>query len=1027
MQSLLSVFAGRGGEHKTTHGDFDLFIQEVNNENVEHLSFRRELDATKEVKPTFEQISQDRILDEANKNIQVLKSLETILQERSQAFETFLSAQARYKSSFDIFQYCEGTLRQSLDALFVFLEQDFQQARQQQLLNDLRRALSEVKVDAQKRLADYQREVNGAEKEVAAAEKRLSKSKDVLEKTLELRRELKHKLEMGDHERDQLTSPRMPGGILSRSMASSSHRESNRLERLRDCEETIARCEKDIREDIRCLLRALGRRDHVLIASRRAYQKLDRECRKAVAHTFRRLVVREREAAAAREVGLSKLEAAVQRMDVDADVDDFVGRHRSSDEEALQLSSQALTVLWDLMVPDGEVHAVSPASAALSDGGCGPSNNQSPSQLKHARDGSSRSHSRVSSPVQMAPLRSQGSGPDDAPPPPPAPAPSQGHTPQAARQPKFVVTDATLVDEVPAFATEVPDAVSLPIHATPQGRHRLIRYRPPHLPQYHALDGTHSSSGSGSSGTTSSSNSSSSSSSSNSTSTVSSAVTGSGMAVAATASATLSMAVAGGLPIVEAFASIVNMYGRQPEQPEQPSEPEEDVSTDTINEHLNRIFYGSINPFSPMPWTAPRHGADTPSTVPMTSVPSGQSPPPARSPEPADANTSADASLSDEDIKVTPMRVIGVDEVSIGAGPRAQLLLAQEGDKLEALQIEDYIGAADGDAWPPKSVLKSARKPAAMPSNVNTDSSGACGDAGGSTAAVAAGDGFALAAPSTERDGVGASDPTEVADDSSLDESVAWLSDVVRTQKGRDAFISALNQFRSKKVDVGDGFAALGAVLWDLLDQCSLSNDVHSAKVIMMLSQTFYRRRQPSSQQLAADGPPTPRQIASATASVSRGVVRAGLGSRSGSDSELDLAHFDDADPATRALDASDDADGTASSGARLRRDYLKDMLISHTIWRDGSFWEQVCPLQFSASLAPFPHPSPVPSRSFPFPPIIIIVVVVARPCGSAPSSSCRRSRTSARGTTSTARAAPKPSAACTVSSFRRSWPSRTA
>ena len=138
-------------------------------------------------------------------------------------------------------------------------------------------------------------------------------------------------------------SPRMPGGILSRSITSSSHRETNRLEKLRECEESILRCDKDIREDIRNLLRVLGRRDHVLIASRRAYQKLDRECKRAVAQAFKKIVVREREAAVARESGLSKLEQAVQRIDVDSDLDDFITQHRSPDDEALQLSSQALT------------------------------------------------------------------------------------------------------------------------------------------------------------------------------------------------------------------------------------------------------------------------------------------------------------------------------------------------------------------------------------------------------------------------------------------------------------------------------------------------------------------------------------------------------------------------------------------------------------------------------------------------------------------------------------------------------------
>jgi vancomycin resistance protein YoaR len=114
--------------------DFDQFIREVNNENVEYLSLKKEFDVQKETKPTFEQISQERILDEANKNVQVLKSLETILQERTQSYATFLAAQGKYKPSFEIFQYCEGTLRQALDALFVFLEQELQQARLQQTL-----------------------------------------------------------------------------------------------------------------------------------------------------------------------------------------------------------------------------------------------------------------------------------------------------------------------------------------------------------------------------------------------------------------------------------------------------------------------------------------------------------------------------------------------------------------------------------------------------------------------------------------------------------------------------------------------------------------------------------------------------------------------------------------------------------------------------------------------------------------------------------------------------------------------------
>ena len=74
--------------------DLDEFVQEVNNENVEYLSFKKDFDELKEIKPSFEQVSQDRILEEANKNLKVLKSLETIILERSQSFGAFLGAQA---------------------------------------------------------------------------------------------------------------------------------------------------------------------------------------------------------------------------------------------------------------------------------------------------------------------------------------------------------------------------------------------------------------------------------------------------------------------------------------------------------------------------------------------------------------------------------------------------------------------------------------------------------------------------------------------------------------------------------------------------------------------------------------------------------------------------------------------------------------------------------------------------------------------------------------------------------------------
>lgn len=235
---------------------------------------------------------------------------------------------------------------------------------------------------------------------------------------------------------------------------------------------------------------------------------------------------------------------------------------------------------------------------------------------------------------------------------------------------------------------------------------------------------------------------------------------------------------------------------------------------------------------------------------------------------------------------VTPVRIIGADEVSIGTGRNSQLLLPipGEGDTqlLENLQIEDYIDAAEGGGLSRSTMKASSQAPlssrrknmgnlttttttiAAIPSTPmksmadNTPTTAIITEGGIDDNAVVASTHHASPAATSSRssgaardawivdtktnnvdgsDGDGDSDgfkksdhvvfptpislePTSASPESTLDESVTWLSNVVTTQKGRDAFISALNQFRSKKVEVGEGFSALGAVLWDLLDQC---------------------------------------------------------------------------------------------------------------------------------------------------------------------------------------------------------------
>ena len=72
---------------------------------------------------------------------------------------------------------------------------------------------------------------------------------------------------------------------------------------------------------------------------------------------------------------------------------------------------------------------------------------------------------------------------------------------------------------------------------------------------------------------------------------------------------------------------------------------------------------------------------------------------------------------------------------------------------------------------------------------------------------------------------------------------------------------------------MGDGFDALGAALWTALNYCQAENDVHNAKVIMMLSQTFYRKIDPHQpQHRAASASSSSGAGAAANTSASRKV-----------------------------------------------------------------------------------------------------------------------------------------------------------
>jgi hypothetical protein len=99
------------------------FVEEINVENAEFMSYKKEFQEGVDLQPSYQQLPQDRIDDQCNKNIMMLKSVEHVLEERLFAFNKFLDSLSKTRTSFDAFQSSEGSLRQALDALFVFIEQ----------------------------------------------------------------------------------------------------------------------------------------------------------------------------------------------------------------------------------------------------------------------------------------------------------------------------------------------------------------------------------------------------------------------------------------------------------------------------------------------------------------------------------------------------------------------------------------------------------------------------------------------------------------------------------------------------------------------------------------------------------------------------------------------------------------------------------------------------------------------------------------------------------------------------------------
>jgi hypothetical protein len=119
----------------------------------------------------------------------------------------------------------------------------------------------------------------------------------------------------------------------------------------------------------------------------------------------------------------------------------------------------------------------------------------------------------------------------------------------------------------------------------------------------------------------------------------------------------------------------------------------------------------------------------------------------------------------------------------------------------------------------------------------------------------------------------------------------------------RIAFLRALNQLRSERQDVGASFARLARALWWLLDACVAASDVGSARMAMVMAETFFHV------------PPCAEEATAA--------AEDGEGEREGK------------------REGEREGSGRRSPPPG-RRVFVQSILRAHAVWRVEGFWEEV-------------------------------------------------------------------------------------
>lgn len=183
-----------------------------------------------------------------------------------------------------------------------------------------------------------------------------------------------------------------------------------------------------------------------------------------------------------------------------------------------------------------------------------------------------------------------------------------------------------------------------------------------------------------------------------------------------------------------------------------------------------------------------------------------------------------------------------------------------------------------------------------------------------------------------------------------IQSAVTELCNLLQTTFGRDKFAQGLNQFRSRKVELSVGFEPLGDVLYHALSLCEVHHDVHCAKVIMMLSQTFYRDQLESfipSQTSTLDTSSVPTSPMQRIKPKESSSLSSSIHSAKSPKSPL-ISQKDEMQMKTQRQQRNESISSEPSTARsihlqeRSSRVYLKEILVDHPIWKKKEFWEQI-------------------------------------------------------------------------------------